>query len=63
MDKGYGNLAASIGSSMKSTSFILTVSNSQRGSKLFEYLKVAPIAPPNPTTKISNINTSNAFES
>ena len=34
-------MAASIGSSMKSfTSFILTVSNSLRGSKLFEYLKL-----------------------
>ena len=39
--RGCGNLAASIGSSMKSfTSFILTVSNSLRGSKLFEYLKL-----------------------
>ena len=38
--RGSGNLATSIGSSMKSfTSFILTVSNSLRGSKLFEYLK------------------------
>ena len=35
------NLEASIGSSMKSlTSLILTVSNSLRGSKLFEYLKL-----------------------
>ena len=34
-------MAASIGSSMKSfTSFILTVSNSLKGSKLFEYLKL-----------------------
>ena len=34
-------MAASIGSSVKSfTSFILTVSNSLRGSKLFEYLKL-----------------------
>ena len=33
-------MAASIGSSMKSTSFILTVSNSLRGSKLFEYLRL-----------------------
>ena len=34
-------MATSIGSSMKSfTSFILTVSNSLRGSKLFEYLKL-----------------------
>ena len=39
--RGCGNLAKSIGSSMKSfTSFILTVSNSLRGSKLFEYLKL-----------------------
>ena len=39
--RGHENLAASIGSSMKSfTSFILTVSNSLRGSKLFEYLKL-----------------------
>ena len=39
--RGCGNLAASIGSSMKSfTSYILTVSNSLRGSKLFEYLKL-----------------------
>ena len=39
--RGCGNLAASIGSSMKSfTSFILIVSNSLRGSKLFEYLKL-----------------------
>ena len=39
--RGCGNLATSIGSSMKSfTSFILTVSNSLRGSKLFEYLKL-----------------------
>ena len=38
--RGCGNLAASVGSSMKSfTSFILTVSNSLRGSKLFEYFK------------------------
>ena len=35
------NLATNIGSSMKSfTSFILTVSNSLRGSKLFDYLKL-----------------------
>ena len=35
-------MAASIGSSMKSfTSFILTVSNSLRSSKLFEYLKLS----------------------
>ena len=34
-------MATNIGSSMKSfTSFILTVSNSLRGSKLFEYLKL-----------------------
>ena len=40
--RGCENLATSIGSSMKSfTSFILTVSNSLRGSKLFEYLKLA----------------------
>ena len=39
--RGCGNLATSFGSSMKSfTSFILTVSNSLRGSKLFEYLKL-----------------------
>ena len=39
--RGCGNLAASIGSSMKSfTSFILTVYNSLRGFKLFEYLKL-----------------------
>ena len=39
--RGHENLAASIGPSMKSfTSFILTVSNSLRGSKLFEYLKL-----------------------
>ena len=39
--RGCENLATSIGSSMKSfTSFILTVSNSLRGSKLFEYLKL-----------------------
>ena len=39
--RGCKNLATSIGSSMKSfTSFILTVSNSLRGSKLFEYLKL-----------------------
>ena len=36
-----GNLAASIGSIMKSsTSCILTISNSLRGSILFEYLKL-----------------------
>ena len=39
--RGCENLAASIGSSMKSfTSLILTVSNSLRGSKLFDYLKL-----------------------
>ena len=39
--RGCGNLATNIGSSMKSfTSFILTVSNSLRGSKLFEFLKL-----------------------
>ena len=39
--RGCENLATSIGSSMKSfTSFILTVSNSLRGSKLLEYLKL-----------------------
>ena len=39
--RGCGNLASSIGSSMESsTSFILTASNSPRGSKLFEYLKL-----------------------
>ena len=44
--RGCGNLAVSIGSSMKSfTSFILIVSNSLRGSKLFEYLKLpVPLA-------------------
>ena len=41
MGKGYGNLAASIGSTMKSsTSSILIISNSPRGSILFEYLKL-----------------------
>ena len=40
--RGCGNLATSIGSSVKSfTSFILTVSNSLRSSKLFEYLKLS----------------------
>ena len=39
--RGCGNLAASIGSTMKhSTSSILTISNSLRGSILFEYLKL-----------------------
>ena len=39
--RGCENLATSIDSSMKSfTSLILTVSNSLRGSKLFEYLKL-----------------------
>ena len=39
--RGCGNLAASIGSTMKSsTSSILTISNSPRGSILFEYLKL-----------------------
>ena len=43
--RGCGNLAASIGSSMKSTSFILTASDSPRGSMLFEYLKLpVPLA-------------------
>ena len=38
---GYGNLAASIGPTMKSsTSSILTISKSPRGSILFEYLKL-----------------------
>ena len=39
--RGCGNLAASIGSTMKSsTSSILTISNSPRGYILFEYLKL-----------------------
>ena len=39
--RGCGNLAASIGSTMKSsTIYILTISNSLRGSILFEYLKL-----------------------
>ena len=39
--RGCENLATNIDSSMKSfTSLILTVSNSLRGSKLFEYLKL-----------------------
>ena len=44
--RGCGNLAASIGSTMKSyTSSILTISNSQKGSILFEYLKLpVPLA-------------------
>ena len=43
--RGCGNLAASIGSTMKSTSSILTISNSPRGSILFEYLKLpVPLA-------------------
>ena len=33
-------MAASIGSTMKSTSSILTISNSPRGSILFEYRKL-----------------------
>ena len=41
MGKGYGNLAASISSTMKSsTSSILIISNSPRGSILFDYLKL-----------------------
>ena len=41
MRKGYGNLAASLGSTMKSSTIsILTISNSPRGSILFEYLKL-----------------------
>ena len=44
--RGCGNLATNTSSSMKSfTSFILTVSNSLRGSKLFEYLRLpVPLA-------------------
>ena len=44
--RGCGNLAASIGLTMKSsTSPILTISNSPRGSILFEYLKLpVPLA-------------------
>ena len=38
--RGCENLATSIGSSMLVAEFILTVSNSLRGSKLFEYLKL-----------------------
>ena len=42
--RGCGNLAASIGSTMKSsTSSILTISNSLRGSLLFEYLKLLKV--------------------
>ena len=41
MGKGYGNLAASIGSTMKSfTSSILIILNASKGSILFEYLKL-----------------------
>ena len=45
MGKGYGNLAASISSTMKSfTSSILIIFNSPRSSALLEYLKL-PMPP------------------
>ena len=41
MGKGYGNLAASISSTMKSSiSSVLVIFNSPRSSILFEYLKL-----------------------
>ena len=38
--RGCENLATNIDSSMKSFTSLMTVSNSLRGSKLFEYLKL-----------------------